>query len=51
MQGFRYSIIEKRQLHITADKDYDREDNLQLVRDGLHALYVILARYEYVPHM
>ena len=34
---------------VTADKGSDSEDNHQLVRDGLHALSVIPARYEYVP--
>ena len=34
---------------ITADKAYDSEDNHVLVRDILHALSVIPARYEHVP--
>jgi Transposase DDE domain len=34
---------------VTADKGYDSEDNHLLVRDGLHALSVIPARYEQVP--
>jgi hypothetical protein len=34
---------------VTADKGYDSEDNHVLVRDVLHALSVIPARYEYVP--
>jgi hypothetical protein len=34
---------------VTADKGYDSEDNHLLVRDGLHALSVIPARYEHVP--
>jgi hypothetical protein len=34
--------------HITADKGYDSEDNHVLVRDVLHALSVIPARYEHV---
>lgn len=35
---------------ITADKAYDsEEDNHVLVRDVLHALSVIPARYEHVP--
>ena len=34
---------------VTADKGYDSEDNHVLVRDVLHALSVIPARYEHVP--
>src|SRR5438067_7314956 len=34
---------------VTADKAYDSEDNHVLVRDVLHALSVIPARYEHVP--
>jgi Transposase DDE domain len=34
---------------VTADKGYDSEDNHLLVRDDLHALSVIPARYEHVP--
>ena len=34
---------------VTADKGYDSEDNHVLVRDILHALSVIPARYEHVP--
>ena len=34
---------------ITADKAYDSEDNHVLVRDVLHTLSVIPARYEHVP--
>ena len=34
---------------VTADKGYDSEDNHILVRDILHALSVIPARYEHVP--
>jgi len=34
---------------VTADKAYDSEDNHLLVRDILHALSVIPARYEHVP--
>jgi hypothetical protein len=34
---------------VTADKAYDSEDNHILVRDVLHALSVIPARYEHVP--
>ena len=34
---------------VTADKGYDSEDNHLLVRDGLHALSVIPARYEHIP--
>ena len=34
---------------VTADKGYDSEHNHQLVRDGLHALIIIPARYEHVP--
>ena len=34
---------------VTADKGYDSEDNHQLVRETLHALSVIPARYEHVP--
>jgi hypothetical protein len=34
---------------VTADKGYDSENNHQMVRDGLHALSVIPARYEHVP--
>jgi hypothetical protein len=35
---------------VTADKAYDSEDNHVLVRDILHALSVIPARYEHVPY-
>ena len=34
---------------VTADKGYDSEDNHVLVREELHALSVIPARYEHVP--
>ena len=34
---------------VTADKAYDSEENHVLVRDVLHALSVIPARYEHVP--
>jgi len=34
---------------VTADKGYGSEDNHLLVREDLHALSVILARYEHVP--
>ena len=34
---------------VTADKGYDSEDNHFLIRDGLHALSIIPARYEHVP--
>jgi len=34
---------------VTADKAYDSEKNHELVRDILHALSVIPARYEHVP--
>jgi hypothetical protein len=34
---------------VTADKGYDSEDNHVLVRDVLHALSIIPARYEHVP--
>jgi hypothetical protein len=34
---------------VTDDKGYDSEDNHLLVRDGLHALSVIPARYGHVP--
>ena len=34
---------------VTADKAYDSENNHVLVRDVLHALSVIPARYEHVP--
>src|ERR1051326_9163438 len=34
---------------VTADKAYDSEGNHVLVRDVLHALSVIPARYEHVP--
>jgi hypothetical protein len=34
---------------VTADKGYDNEENHVLVRDILHALSVIPARYEHVP--
>ena len=34
---------------VAADKGYDSEDNHRLVRESLHALSVIPARYEYVP--
>jgi hypothetical protein len=34
---------------VTADKGYDSEDNHLLVREELHALSVIPARYEHVP--
>jgi hypothetical protein len=34
---------------VPADKAYDSEDNHVLVRDVLHALSVIPARYEHVP--
>ena len=34
---------------VTADKGYDSEDNHQLVRETLHALSSIAARYEHVP--
>jgi chromosome condensin MukBEF MukE localization factor len=33
---------------VTADKAYDSEDNHVLVRDVLHALSVIPARYEHI---
>ena len=34
---------------VTADKGYDSEDNHLLVREDLHALSIIPARYEHVP--
>ena len=34
---------------VTADKGYDSEDNHFLIRDGLHAISIISARYEHVP--
>ncbi|HEY7078878.1 MAG TPA: hypothetical protein VH500_04190 [Nitrososphaeraceae archaeon] len=34
---------------VTADKGYDSEDNHRLVRDCLHALSIIPARYEHIP--
>ena len=34
---------------VTADKGYDSEDNHELVRETLHALSLIPARYEHVP--
>jgi hypothetical protein len=34
---------------VISDKAYDSEDNHLLVRNGLHALSVIPARYEHVP--
>jgi hypothetical protein len=34
---------------VTADKAYDNEDNHVLVREVIHALSVIPARYEHVP--
>jgi hypothetical protein len=34
---------------VISDKAYDSEDNHLLVRNGLHALSVIPARYEQVP--
>ena len=34
---------------VTADKGYDSEDNHLLVRDDLHALSIIPARYEHIP--
>jgi hypothetical protein len=34
---------------VTADKGYDSEDNHLLVREELHALSIIPARYEHLP--
>jgi len=34
---------------ITADRSYDSEDYHQLVRENLHGLSVIPARYERIP--
>jgi hypothetical protein len=34
---------------VTADKGYHSEDNHFLIRDGLHALSIIPARFEHVP--
>jgi Transposase DDE domain len=34
---------------VVADRGYDSEDNHLLVREELHAVSMILARYEYVP--
>src|SRR5690348_5401898 len=34
---------------VTADKGYDSEDHHLLVREDLHALSIIPARYEHVP--
>jgi hypothetical protein len=34
---------------VTADKGYDSEDNHVLVREELHAVSMIPARYEYIP--